>query len=63
MIDREYGEMRLVCDECGDWRQDTYEQHEFHQMIRDAREDGWTVRSGRGEWIHNCPKCSMEFDV
>lgn len=62
MIDREYGETRLICDSCGDWQKKTYDRDEFRRMIDDAKEDGWLVRSGRGEWTHTCPKCAPVAD-
>lgn len=62
MIEREFGETRLVCDECGDWQRDTYDREDFHRMIEDAKEEGWQIRSGRGGWTHTCPVCASEFD-
>lgn len=57
MIDREYGETRLVCDGCGDWQEKTYDRDEFMRMLADAKDDGWSIRSGNGEWTHLCRKC------
>lgn len=61
MIDREYGETRLICDDCGDWQRETYDRDEFRRMIDDAKQDGWLVRPG-SEWTHLCPKCAAVKD-
>lgn len=55
MIDREYGQMRLVCDACENAETDLCD--DFNQMIGDAKEAGWSIRSGNGEWVHKCPGC------
>ena len=63
MIDREYGETRLVCDSCGDWQKDTFDRDEFRRMIDEAKAEGWSVKSGRGEWAHLCPNCALADDL
>ena len=63
MIDREYGETRLICDDCGDWQKETFDRDEFRRMIDEAKAAGWSVRSGRGEWVHKCPKCAAREEL
>lgn len=62
MIDREYGQQRIVCDECERQHTKLYDSDDFRRMIDDAKEDGWLVKSGRGEWVHTCPKCAPTDD-
>lgn len=58
MIDREYGQQRLICDQCENAETKPYDGDDFRRMIDDAKEDGWLVRSGNGGWTHTCPKCA-----
>lgn len=62
MIEREHGTQFLVCDSCGDSFTEPYERDEVQRMIDDAKEAGWLVKSGRGEWTHTCPKCVPSRD-
>lgn len=59
MIDREArdGTMTLVCDECGDPADKSYEEGEFTQMIEQAKADGWSITQVKGRWEHRCPDC------
>lgn len=60
MIEREYQTQFIVCDGCEDAWTEPYDRDDFNRMIQDAKEAGWSVRSGRGEWVHKCPVCARD---
>jgi uncharacterized C2H2 Zn-finger protein len=62
VINREYGEQQIVCDQCETTATKFYDRDDFRRMVDDAKEDGWLVRSGNGEWTHTCPKCAPSDD-
>lgn len=65
MIDRDGREMTLICDATGKQYPKTYDSCEFHQMLCDAKGDGWKVVQEQGEWKHYSPESSeaaVEFE-
>lgn len=56
MIERQYGKVILVCDECGD---NSEEFDDFGKMMREAKMLGWAIiKDDNDEWTHACPSCS-----
>lgn len=55
-IERQYGEVMFVCDECGD---EGPSDESFNYMKSLAKRDGWLVTKDdeTDEWIHICPGC------
>jgi hypothetical protein len=66
MIDRAGNEISLICDSTGRRYPHSYESCEFHQMLSDAKGDGWHIVQESGEWKHFSPestKATTEFDI
>lgn len=55
-IERQYGNVMLVCDECGE---NTEAEEGFGYMIETASADGWLITKDEDtdEWTHLCPDC------
>lgn len=49
MIDRQYGRIIFVCDDCGEG----FEAHsrDFDEAWQEAKEEGWTYE-GNVHWCH-----------
>ena len=61
MIERQAGQVELMCDECTDSFGGTYDADDFLIMIADARAMGWRVqKTGKDEWQHICFHCVSE---
>ena len=66
MIERTGNEQTLVCDATGKSYPHSYESCEFHQMLSDAKGDGWRIVQENGEWKHYSPEslqAETEFDI
>lgn len=61
MIEREYGEMTIVCDSTGTRYRRSYEHDDFDRMIADAKSDGWLIKLERGNWRHYSPESKSVF--
>lgn len=58
MIERDGTEQVIVCDDCGEWHDKTYDESEFRQMIEDVKAAGWKITpDDQGGWTHQCPDC------
>jgi hypothetical protein len=58
MIDKEYGQLILICDQC-----DTLAQlqvgNDWDELMDWMRWNGWTkMKTEDGEWEHYCEGCS-----
>lgn len=68
-IENDYGELSMLCDECGDMLGDNqpmyHMEEDFHEMIDAAKHYGWLIRrNGKDDgWEHFCSDCrsGMEF--
>lgn len=55
-IERQYGKVIFICDECSDeFDTDTKNFDEALQILKD--EDEWLITKEGEEWIHICPDC------
>ena len=55
---RDYGnEQFLECEECPETT-DSYDRDEFDEMIRAAKEAGWSIQQEGSSWTHKCPDCA-----
>lgn len=60
MIERQAGQVEMICDECLDPFGGAYDADDFTILIADARAMGWKVqKTGKGEWQHTCPDCCV----
>lgn len=53
MIERQYGHVIIVCDDCGE----TFmggKGEPFEVVWADAKDEGWTVTKDGDEWVHWC---------
>ena len=59
MIRRERSALRITCDGCGQFRQDT--SYRSNKLAWDeAKAAGWTAaaKNGGKDWDHYCAECS-----
>lgn len=58
MIERQHGQMCLMCDGC-DTDLEFFDQGSgFNAMIDDAKSKGWKIVNGdQGAWTHLCADC------
>jgi hypothetical protein len=56
MIEREAGQMQLVCDATSVRHPRSYDHDDFEVMIEDAKSDGWIVKIEKGDWKHYSPE-------
>jgi hypothetical protein len=62
MIDKQFGEIIFICDECGDDFATGYANDEFNQAVYDMKSEGWiTVKDG-DDWKHICSTCTGAND-
>jgi hypothetical protein len=55
MIDRQYGFLIFVCDDCGNAH--VTGTKDFEKAWAEAKEEGWTAtRKSAGGWTHWCNK-------
>ncbi len=58
MIERHDGTASFVCDECGEWFPQTFDEADFQQMVNAAITAGWRIRhKGIEGWVHQCANC------
>lgn len=66
MIERQYGKIIFICDECEYTEYNTLEE-DFDDAIAEIRREGWTVtiQDGTGgstgkkpKFLHICPTCN-----
>lgn len=59
MIERQHGQMCIMCDGC-DEDLDFFDQKDgFNDMVEDAKSKGWKITNAdQGAWMHRCPDCS-----
>lgn len=67
-VDRDCGEITLVCDSLGVRYKRTYDSDDFDRLIADAKEDGWAVVLEGRIWRHYSPGVdrsgmALDFDV
>ena len=55
-VERQYGKVTLICDECGD-EYDWYKSADFSDLKNDAMVDGWHIEKNGEEWEHTCSHC------
>lgn len=60
-VERQHGELHLVCDDCGEPYDMTYGADDFAKMTADAKADGWKTFKRDGDWCNACPECSAEW--
>lgn len=56
MIERAYGKIELLCDDCGDGN-GVYDNDDFIEMMRDSKNAGWKTTKEGDEWVHTCSDC------
>lgn len=59
-IERQKGEITLICDDCGDDLGKSFDKDDFRGMIDHAKAEGWSVKKDTlddSEWVHLCPDC------
>lgn len=57
-IERQSGQITLICDECSDDLGWMFDPDEFGAMIEYAKAEGWSIKpDDDGEWTHLCPDC------
>jgi hypothetical protein len=66
MIDRQFGFLMILCDECRD-HYPKVGQHEvgcdFRELLTDMEEDGWAnIRIALNEFEHRCPECCKQME-
>lgn len=52
MIERQYGRIIFVCDDCGETFEAT--SRNFDEAWGEAKEEGWTVTKHGDVWVHWC---------
>ena len=61
MLDRQFGQIIVECDACGDTLQT--ETKDFAEAREVMQREGWKVRAeGHGRsavWYHGCPQCGV----
>lgn len=50
-------DMRLQCDDCGDFLDKDFDDSQFVPMIAHAKSEGWTIRKTDHFYEHWCPDC------
>ena len=55
-VERQHGEVMLVCDECGDGSEP---DGNFKDMLAEAKDAGWLIQKDEDtdEFTHLCPSC------
>lgn len=54
MIDKQYGKLSLVCDNCGEGEKG-FESHSG--LMSYIKDEGWKIKRIDNEWGHFCPMC------
>lgn len=57
MIIKDYDQIQLSCDQCGEEFL-VYDEGDFEQMISDAKAAGWKITRPEGQWQHICSDCA-----
>lgn len=64
MIEKQHGDMTLLCDHCDTELGRMFdEEEEFREMIAHAKSEGWKIAKdtlNTDEWVHSCPDCAVE---
>lgn len=60
MIDKQYGKLSLVCDNCGDGKEGF---NNISEILEFVAEEGWATRNANGTWEHYCPTCSEVAEI
>lgn len=55
MIDRQYGEFRLICDVCGGWDGRVF--RDFYDAVDHKKDNGWKSQRNGSGWQDVCPDC------
>lgn len=58
-VEREYGNIVFICDECGDDLNTGTKDWEEAKEI--AGDEGWVPIPDGNTWIHCCPDCAQRF--
>lgn len=53
-IDRQYGKVIFICDECGDYNET--DKGNFQDALDVLKKDDWLTIKEDDEWLHICPK-------
>jgi hypothetical protein len=61
VIDKQYGEIVFICDECGDDYATGFATDEFNQAVYDLKSNDWIVVKDGDDWKHICPSCTGEI--
>lgn len=59
-IERQYNDVMLICDECGD---ECCACDSFNECLAQAKDDGWLITKDEDtdEWVHLCPYCANKL--
>lgn len=52
MIERQYGRIIFVCDDCGETHEAS--SREFNEAWAEARDEGWSATKDGEKWVHWC---------
>jgi hypothetical protein len=55
-IERIYGEIAFICDECSDTMETG--EADFTEALANAKMEGWVSMKVGGDWNHYCSGCS-----
>jgi len=60
MIESQRGSLIIAtCDECGEQEQGDYIS--FKEFIQILKENNWSIKNFKGEWLHQCPNCKGDL--
>jgi len=55
-----YDSFDMYCDDC-DYSQ-SFDEMDFYEMIKEAKEYGWTIEKDTNGWWHKCPECQKPIN-